>query len=84
LILLFQTPIGGFNYQGTSATLLRDGLKEMALKEKLRSEDLNQEAGGRRILRMDTAKHRHPPRKFRFETRPEPDDFNASAREVKN
>jgi len=55
--------LAGFNYQETGATLLRDGLKEIARKEKFRSEDLNQEAGGRLILRMDTAKHRHPPRK---------------------
>jgi hypothetical protein len=64
--------------------LQRDGLKKVAAKEKLRSEGLNQGAGGRPILRVIKAKHRHPPRRIWFETVPNRRDFNASAREVKN
>jgi hypothetical protein len=64
--------------------LLRDGSKKMAAKERLRSEDLNEEAGGRLILRVEKAKHRHPPRRIWFEIVPNRGDFNASAREVKN
>jgi hypothetical protein len=51
---------------------MRDGLKKVATKEMLRSEDLNQRAGGKLILRVIKAKHRHPPRKIWFESRPEP------------
>ena len=64
--------------------LRRDGLKRVAANEKLRSEGLNRGAGGRLILRVDKAKHRHPPKRIWFEIVPNRRDFNAFAREVKN
>jgi hypothetical protein len=64
--------------------LLRDGLKKAAAKEKLRPGDLNQGAGGKLILCVDKAKHRHPPKRIWFEIVPNRRDFNAFAREVKN